>query len=43
MPEGFQIDYGGSSRQYKQEGSALLVTFAFALIVIYLVLAAQFE
>jgi len=43
MPRGFQIDYGGSSRQYKQEGSALLVTFAFALIAIYLVLAAQFE
>ncbi len=38
-----QIDYGGASRQYKQEGSALLATFGFALLVIYLVLAAQFE
>ena len=43
MPPGYSIDYGGQSRQYKQEGSALLVTFFFALIVIYLVLAAQFE
>lgn len=42
-PANFQKDYAGSSRQYKQEGTALLLTFAFALIVIYLVLAAQFE
>jgi len=42
-PPGFQIDYAGPSRQYKQEGSALIATFAFALIIIYLVLAAQFE
>ena len=43
MPANFQIDYAGASRQFKQEGSALLATFAFALIMIYLVLAAQFE
>ena len=43
LPAGFQLDYGGPSRQFKQEGSALLLTFAFALIIIYLVLAAQFE
>ncbi len=43
MPAGFQIDYAGPSRQFKTEGSALLVTFGFALIIIYLVLAAQFE
>jgi multidrug efflux pump len=43
MPVGFKIDYAGSSRQFKQEGSALLATFGFALIIIYLVLAAQFE
>tara|TARA_R110001592_G_scaffold59660_3_gene181043 strand:+ start:2455 stop:5559 length:3105 start_codon:yes stop_codon:yes gene_type:complete len=43
MPSGFKIDYAGSSRQFKQEGSALLATFGFALIIIYLVLAAQFE
>ena len=43
MPSNFQLDYAGSSRQFKQEGNALLVTFAFALLIIYLVLAAQFE
>ncbi len=43
LPAGFSTDYAGGSRQYIQEGSALVVTFAFALIVIYLVLAAQYE
>ena len=43
MPANFQIDYAGGSRQFKQEGSALLAVFGFALIMIYLVLAAQFE
>ena len=43
LPQGFSVDYGGSSRQFKQEGSALYVTFALALAMIYLVLAAQFE
>ncbi|HUP93185.1 MAG TPA: efflux RND transporter permease subunit [Solimonas sp.] len=42
-PAGFQVDYSGPSRQFKQEGSALLLTFMFSLITIYLVLAAQFE
>ncbi|MEG9884470.1 MAG: efflux RND transporter permease subunit [Hyphomicrobiales bacterium] len=43
LPGGFYYDYNGGSRQYIQEGNRLVVTFAFALIVIYLVLAAQFE
>ena len=43
IPSGFSIDYAGQSRQFKNEGSALLLTFAFAIIIIYLVLAAQFE
>jgi multidrug efflux pump len=42
-PAGFSFDYGGASRQYVQEGSALWVTFALALAIIFLVLAAQFE
>ncbi|MBO3275015.1 multidrug efflux RND transporter permease subunit [Pseudomonas schmalbachii] len=42
-PRGFTFDYAGASRQYVQEGSALLVTFGLALAVIFLVLAAQFE
>jgi multidrug efflux pump len=43
LPNGYSIDYSGQSRQYKTEGTALVLTFFFALIVIYLVLAAQFE
>lgn len=37
------FDYAGQSRQTIQEGNTLLLTFFFALIVIYLVLAAKFE
>ena len=43
LPQGYSVNYAGESRQYVEEGGALLFTFAFALIVIYLVLAAQFE
>lgn len=43
LPKDFSVDYGGQSRQYKTEGSALVMTFFFALIIIYLVLSAQFE
>ncbi|WP_454562938.1 multidrug efflux RND transporter permease subunit [Pseudomonas sp. AIG] len=42
-PAGFAFDYGGASRQFVQEGSALWMTFALALAIIFLVLAAQFE
>ncbi len=37
------IDYAGESRQIRQEGSALAVTLGFALVLIYLVLSAQFH
>jgi multidrug efflux pump len=43
LPKGTSYDYSGQSRRFVQEGSALLITFFFALITIYLVLAAQFE
>ncbi|KAA0577678.1 multidrug efflux RND transporter permease subunit [Azospirillum sp. Sh1] len=43
LPAGFNHAYLSESRQFVTEGSQLMVTFAFALIVIYLVLAAQFE
>ena len=43
MPQGYRIDYAGVSRQYVQESSALIVTFFFALIIIFLTLAALFE
>jgi multidrug efflux pump len=37
------LDYAGESRQIRREGSALTVTLGFALLLIYLVLAAQFK
>jgi multidrug efflux pump len=40
---GFSYDHTGSSRQYVQQGAALVTTFFMSLLVIYLVLAAQFE
>jgi len=43
LPSGYSVDYQGESRQFMQEGNTLIVTFVFALIVIFLVLAAQFE
>ena len=43
LPKEYGVDYAGQSRQYKTEGSALIVSFFFALVIIYLVLAAQFE
>jgi multidrug efflux pump len=43
LPYGFSYDFQGESRQYVQEGNTLVLTFVFALVVIYLVLAAQYE
>ncbi|MGE5475350.1 MAG: efflux RND transporter permease subunit [Bacteroidales bacterium] len=43
LPKGYTVDYAGQSRQYVQEGNALVLTFVFALVIIFLVLAAQFE
>jgi multidrug efflux pump len=43
LPEGYSIDYGGLSRQYIQESSGFITTFGFALIIIFLSLAALFE
>jgi multidrug efflux pump len=43
LPEGYSIDYSGQSRQYMRESKALLITFVFAMIIIFLALAALFE
>jgi multidrug efflux pump len=43
LPAGFSHDYLSDARQYVREGNQLVITFIFALIVIFLVLAAQFE
>lgn len=43
LPKGFTVDYSGQSRQFIQEGSALIFAFFMAIIVIFLVLSAQYE
>jgi multidrug efflux pump len=43
LPPGFTVDYAGESRQLRVEGSRFLATFLLSGILIYLVLAAQFE
>ncbi len=43
LPDRAQIDYKGESREYQSAGMAVLFTFGMALLVVYLVLAAQFE
>jgi multidrug efflux pump len=42
-PSGYTVDYSGASRQYAQGSNAFLFTFCFALIIVYLSLAALFE
>lgn len=43
LPKGFSHTFLGESRQYVEEGTALYMTFLLAILIIYLVLAAQFE
>ncbi|EKF43296.1 efflux RND transporter permease subunit [Nitratireductor indicus] len=43
IPDGFFIEYSGQSRLEVEQGNTILIAFALAVVVIYLVLAAQFE
>jgi len=43
LPKDYTIDYAGESRQLRTEGNSLLATLVMAFILIFLVLAAQFE
>jgi multidrug efflux pump len=43
LPPGFTVDYAGQSRQLRTEGNSFLGMFLLSAILIYLVLAAQFE
>ncbi len=43
LPSGAVIDYAGESRQLRKEGNTLVTTMALSFILIFLVLAAQFE
>jgi multidrug efflux pump len=42
-PSGYNVDYSGQSRQFIQESGGFLLTFAFAVIIVFLALSAQFE
>ena len=43
LPPSAQLDFKGESRDYRSAGTGAIVTFALALLIVYLVLAAQFE
>jgi multidrug efflux pump len=43
LPRGYVIDYAGESRQLRQEGNTLVTTMILSFLLIFLVLAAQFE
>ncbi|MBC7793088.1 MAG: efflux RND transporter permease subunit, partial [Clostridia bacterium] len=43
MPKGYTLDYTGESRQLRTEGNKFLPAFALAVVLIFLVLAAQFN
>ena len=42
-PSGYYVDYSGPSRQFVQESGGFLVTMLFAVLIVFLALAAQFE
>jgi multidrug efflux pump len=43
LPPGYTVDYGGQGRQYVAESGGIMATFAFAIIIVFLALAALFE
>jgi multidrug efflux pump len=43
LPQGFTTELGGQSRDFAESSSSLIFAFVFAILLIYLVLAAQFE
>lgn len=43
LPQGYTVDYGGQGRQFVAESGGIMGTFAFAIIIVFLALAALFE
>lgn len=43
LPDVASVDYKGESREFKEAGSAVIFTFAMAFLVVFLILAGQFE
>ena len=42
-PSGYTVDYSGGSRQFMSESGGFVLTMAFAVVIVFLALAAQFE
>ena len=42
-PSGYSVDYAGQSRQFMKESGGFVTTLLFAIIIVFLALAAQFE
>ena len=42
-PTGYSVDYAGQSRQYVKESGGFVITLLFAVVIVFLALAAQFE
>jgi len=43
LPQGYGVDYAGQGRQFVAESSGIMTTFALAIIIVFLALAALFE
>jgi multidrug efflux pump len=43
LPPGYHVDYGGQMRQFVQQSSSFILTFGFAVIIIFLALSALFN
>jgi multidrug efflux pump len=43
LPPGYLVDYASQSRQYVQQGNTVIWTFVLSILLVYLILAAQFE
>jgi multidrug efflux pump len=43
LPQGYSVDYGGQARQFIQESGGVMATFGFAIVIVFLALAALFE
>jgi len=43
LPGDFSIDYGGQSRQFMQQGKAIVLAFGLSILLVYLLMVAQFE
>ncbi len=43
LPQGYSVDYGGQLRQFLAESGGVIATFGFAIVIVFLALAALFE